>query len=154
MFPCDEPSALRTRRALWLADGLFDQFVRLLLEDLEASKRQGLVERTWRKIEAGLDALNEDARGWMHARAIAAQEQHQHQHQNKHKQQQPLPPQLDVAQVRAACTLDFISRRPAPSRLAGAGDDWSWRDGREELAAWFDSTHCLTLFQRHLADQP
>ena len=31
--------------------GLFDQFVRLILEDLEETKRQDMIERTWTKIE-------------------------------------------------------------------------------------------------------
>ena len=132
LLPADQAAALQTRRALWLADGLFDQFVRLVLEDLEETKREDMVARTWSKVEGSLDALNQDAARWLQASGEAGG--------------------LDVAQVRAACTLDFISKRPGPARLARAGEAWSWRSGREELASWFDRTHSMAPFQRHLAD--
>jgi glutathione S-transferase len=130
LLPADETAALQTRRSLWLADGLFDQFVRLILEDLEDTKRKDMVERTWRKIEGSLDALDQDAARWLQGSGAP----------------------VDLAQVRAACTLDFISHRPGPALLAGEGQAWSWREGRQELARWFDRTHCLAPFQRHLAD--
>lgn len=135
LFPAEGAAAIRTRRILWLADGLFDQFVRLLLEDLEEEPRSKDVLRLWCKIEGALDALDKDAGRW---RSDVAP--------------------LDIAQIRAACTLDFISQRQRPAEAAeragaeGAGKLWSWRTRREELSAWFDATHCLPPFQSHLAD--
>jgi hypothetical protein len=36
---------------MYIYVGLFDQFVRLILEDLEEKKRKNMIERTWTKIE-------------------------------------------------------------------------------------------------------
>jgi len=127
LFPEDAAARLEVRRALWLADGLFDQFVRLLLEAEEQPPRPATVERTWTKIVGCLDALEEDAARWREA-------------------------PLDVAQVRAACALDFIAERPGPVMCAGAGEGWSWRAGRPQLSAWFDRIHGLPPFQAHLKD--
>jgi len=60
------------------------------------------ITRAWSKIEAGLDALERDAAAWRSA-----------------AQRHPGPQRLlDIAQIRAACTLDFIGNRPGPALLA------------------------------------
>ena len=129
LFETAEP--LATRRQLWLADGIFDTFVRLLLESLQDSPRENDAKRLWTKILNALDALNSDAGKW-HAHGFKAD--------------------LDIAQIRAVAVLDFVGNRPEPGQCAGAPKDWSWRTGRDDLAAWFDVTSKLHIFSQKAAD--
>ena len=135
LFPAEPAAALETRRSLWLADGLFDQFVVLLLEINHTTPRDDAVRRQWGKVVECLQALNSDAKRWRSAHAAAG------------------VARLDIAQLRAACTLDFIEKRPGPALAAGAGEGWSWREGREELAAWFDEVRSLPIFSSQLASK-
>ena len=120
------------------------------------------ITRAWRKIEGGLDALEGDAAAWRSAPQGPAEP--------------PQQPQrlVDIAQIRAACTLDFIGNRPGPALLAaraaaaaasglrdvdagsvveeGDGEEWSWRTGRGELSAWYDEVRTLPMFAARLLD--
>lgn len=119
------------RRALWLADGLFDSFVKLIIEAWEKQPRAEYATRTWRKLEGCLDALNDDAQRWQEMRAP-----------------------LDIGQLRAACTLNFISnRQPSDAtRLAGKSEDFDWRQGRSALAKWYEEAWKLDCFTARIVD--
>ena len=65
LFPQDG-EAITTRRQLWLADGLFDCTVRLIIEGWvpQEQQRPDVLERYWAKIGGTLDALTQDAAAW------------------------------------------------------------------------------------------
>ena len=107
----------------------------LLLEINQTTPRDDVVRRQWGKVVECLQALNSDAKRWRSAHVAAG------------------GARLDIAQLRAACTLDFIEKRPGPALAAGAGDGWTWREGRVELAAWFDEVRSLPIFSSQLASK-
>ena len=110
-------AAICVRQALWIADGIFDQFVRIVLEtrgEAKETPRPKFAERQWLKVTNCFDALDREAALWKENAAP-----------------------LDIAQLRAACSMDFLNRRiPSDAtRVAGVPDDFDWRKGRDSLSS-------------------
>ncbi len=126
LFPQDG-EAITTRRQLWLADGLFDCTVRLIIEGWvpQEQQRPDVLERYWAKIGGTLDALTRDAAAWR---------------------------SLDIAQARAVGALSFLGLKT--SQISDATglmpDDYDWRDGRKPLAAWYKRTAADPIFHFNL----
>eukprot|EP00933_Yihiella_yeosuensis_P027354 TRINITY_DN21237_c0_g1_i4.p1 TRINITY_DN21237_c0_g1~~TRINITY_DN21237_c0_g1_i4.p1 ORF type:complete len:480 (+),score=77.82 TRINITY_DN21237_c0_g1_i4:153-1592(+) len=128
LFP--ESNQIELRRQLCTADGCFDNFVKLIIEGWEKEPRKAYAERTWQKVSGCLDVLNSDAERWT-------------------KEKVP----INIAQIRCACLLDFLSNRmtsPA-TKVAGLAEDASWRTDRAQLATWFDGVKDIPCFTARLA---
>ena len=108
--------SVQIQRQLWLADGVFDTFVRIGREANEPrdTHRPAYVQRNWIKIDRALDDLNHDARTWKGG--------------------------LDIAQLRARCSLAFLDRFMAQmaTMIDGVDGAYDWRKGRPALRKWFD----------------
>jgi len=110
------PKGIDAHRVLWLADGVFDTFVKIGREANEPrdSHRAAYVARNWEKIGRALDQLNRDAKNWKG--------------------------RLDIGQVRTRCSLAFIDRFMAQmaTMIDGVDGTYDWRKGRPALKRWFD----------------
>ena len=66
LYPSKGPQRWTTLRQAWMADGLFDTFVLLIIESWlpPDQQRAAYVDRCWRKIIAILDQMEKDAPGY------------------------------------------------------------------------------------------
>ena len=130
LFPVG-PRLIFTRRQLWLAEGLFDQYARIIGEVNQPPEKRRLafVERQWKKTLAALDQLERDALGWTGA--------------------------LDIAQIRAACSIRFVANNiPAHGTALGVFDTaYDWRATRPMLAAWYARASADPIFTPIQADR-
>ena len=127
LFPPDGMQRFRTLRQAWMADGLFDTFVLIVIEAwLPASdQRAAYLERCWTKVVAILDRMERDVGSYG---------------------------ALDIAQVRGVGALAFIDLK-APTVLdAAAGLDpaFDWRRGRPRLTRWYEELSPESMFQTPL----
>lgn len=114
LYPARGPRRWTTLRQAWMADGLFDSFVLLIIESWlpQAQQRPEYVARCWGKVTAILDQLERDA---------------------------PAYGSIDIAQLRTTGALQFLLLK-LPNVLAAcvglpaAFDPWA---GRPTLQAWF-----------------
>jgi glutathione S-transferase len=117
-----EPRWQALRRA-WLADGMFDAMVRIIVEAWEPpdAQRQSFIARQWLKIVRGLDALEAEAAGFG---------------------------ALDIGQARAVGAISFIALKIAPTSAASPHVDggFDWRHGRPALSGWFDVVSAMEMF--------
>lgn len=113
LFP---KNGLDVHRVLWLADGVFDTFVKIGREANEprATHRAAYVARNWEKLVRAVDQLNRDARQWNG--------------------------RLDIGQIRSRCSLAFLDRYMAQmaTMIDGLDGAYDWRKGRPALRRWFD----------------
>ncbi|MDX2221122.1 MAG: glutathione S-transferase N-terminal domain-containing protein [Rhodospirillaceae bacterium] len=120
---------LPVRRLLWLADGVFDQYIRATREVKEPDnmRRPHLVARQWRKLLAALDALEAQA---------------------------PSFGPLDIGQVRAVGTLAFLDRTYTLvvdlMKMDALPPAFDWRNGRPALTAWYNRTAPDPIFTQPL----
>jgi glutathione S-transferase len=104
----------RVLRQAWLADGLFDTLVLLIVEGWvdRAAQRPEYVRRCWERVVRALDGLERDARTFG-------------------------PP--CIAQFRAVGALSFLDLKLA--QIAGDVDGldaaFDWRAARPTLASWY-----------------
>lgn len=102
-------------RQLWLADGVFDHFVRVGREANEPKKthRRHTVTRNWIKVVRALDQLNRDAKDWTGAT-------------------------LHIGQIRAMASINFVDKYVAvmATMIKGLNGRFNWRKGRPHLARW------------------
>ena len=126
LFP-QGAAAITARRQLWLADGLFDCAVRLIVEGWlpDREQRPDVLKRYWSKIGGALDALTRDAATWRG---------------------------LDIAQMRAVGALSFLAlKTPQIADATGLMPaDHDWRHGHEALAAWYERTASNPIFHANL----
>jgi glutathione S-transferase len=115
-------------RQAWMADGLFDSFVKLIIEGWEKkeSHRAAYVARTWSKVVRCLDWFERDAPGFSR--------------------------ELDIAQVRAVGAISFVELKMG---LVGEAIDsidpkYDWRTGRPNLARWYDGVKSKPCFTQPL----
>lgn len=114
LYPSRAPRRWRTLRQAWMADGLFDTFVLIIIESWEpaAQQRGAYLTRCWSKIEAMLDQLDRDAATF---------------------------DRTDIAQLRAIGALQFLElklaqvREVVPSLAAVEAPTV----GRAALASWY-----------------
>ena len=133
LFPqASDWEAVRVRRVLWMADGLFDAFVKVIIESWipREDQRQDYIDRQVTKMNRVCDQLNKDVAWFADA--------------------------LDIGQVRAVGSLQFVDLKIADlgTKVGGLPSSWNWRDDRPELAAWFDATSPNPIFQTNLLPPP
>jgi glutathione S-transferase len=127
LYPPSGEARWRALRDAWLADGLFDAMVRVIVEAWEPreSQRAAFIARNWAKIVRGLDALDGAAAGFG---------------------------ALDIGQARAVGAIAFIALKIAPTSAASDHVDagFDWRQGRPALAEWYDRVSAMEMFRRPL----
>jgi len=127
LYPTRAPRRWRTLRQCWMADGLFDTFVLIIIESWEpaAQQRQAYVARCWGKVESILNQLERDAATFE---------------------------RTDIAQLRAVGALQFLElklaqiRESVPSLATVEGPTI----GRPALAGWFARAARDPIFHRPL----
>lgn len=128
LYPASGPERWTALRQAWLADGMFDATVRLIVEGWveRSGQRPSYIERTWSKVTRGLDELERDAR------TFGA---------------------LTIGQVRAVGALAFLDLKMAGLGEAVQGLDpgFAWRVGRPTLAAWYERARQNPIFSFNLA---
>jgi iron complex outermembrane receptor protein len=127
LFPQDGTRRFRTLRQAWMADGLFDTFVLIVIEAWLPSNEQrpAYLERCWSKVVGILDRMERDSGSYG---------------------------ALDIAQVRGVGALAFIDLK-APTVLAAAAGldpDFDWREGRARLTRWYEELSPAAMFQTPL----
>jgi glutathione S-transferase len=130
LFPAGSDS-VSVRRQLWLADGLFDTIVRIIVEGwYEAfDQRREYLDRCWAKVNGALNTLDIDAATWNG---------------------------IDIAQVRAVGALSFLDLKgqqiAADTSIVDA--DFDWRDGRRSLSEWYEAFSQNPIFRFNLFPSP
>jgi glutathione S-transferase len=121
------PARWRVLRQAWLADGLFDTLVQLIVEGWveRSQQRPELVERCWSRALRSLDRLEQDAAGW----------------------DAPC-----IAQFRTVGALAFLDLkyRQIAGDLSGLAASFDWRESRPTLAAWYERTASQPWFAARL----
>jgi glutathione S-transferase len=129
LHPLAGPARWTALRQAWMADGLFDATVRLIVEGWEESKRPAYIERNWGKITRSLDQLERDAAGFRG---------------------------LTIGQVRAVGALAFLDLKVSVlgGALAEIDATFDWRLGRPALAAWYTRHSADPMFSFRIERMP
>ncbi|MEY4356763.1 MAG: hypothetical protein RL469_89 [Pseudomonadota bacterium] len=127
LFPARGESRFKTLTQAWMADGLFDTFVLLVIESWlpRDQQRPEYVRRCFGKVVAMLDRLERDVPGYE---------------------------RLDIAQFRAVGAVQFLRLKsptvfPALSGVDAAFDPLA---GRPALSAWIKSMARRKIFREPL----
>ena len=130
LYPARAPRRWSTLRQAWMADGLFDTFVLLIIESWlpREQQRPDYIARCWSKVVAILDQLERDVPGYA---------------------------QLDIAQMRGVGALQFLLLKlpavlPACAGLLAKFDPW---EGRPALSGWYARLSRRALFHEPLIPQ-
>jgi len=127
LIPARGIERFRCLRQAWMADGLFDTFVMILIESWlpQDQQRPAYVQRCWSKVIGILDQIERDVPGYG---------------------------RIDLAQMRTVGALQFIKlKMPAVGQAAGGLDPrFDFTAGRPALAAWFKSMARKKLFREPL----
>ncbi len=130
LYPARGPRRWTALRQAWMADGLFDTFVLIVVESWlpAASQRPEYVQRCWRKILAILDQLERDAGGYG---------------------------ALDIGQVRTVGALQFLELKLGQVATAAVGLDPGFDplSGRPALARWYRAASRRKMFHEPLLPQ-
>lgn len=127
LFPAKGPQRFTTLRQAWMADGLFDTFVLLVIETWlpRDQQRPDYIRRCFGKVVAILDQMERDVAGYA---------------------------RLDIGQLRTVGALQFL--RLKMKQVGEAGVDLDPRydpfAGRPALAAWFKSMSRRKIFREPL----
>lgn len=131
LYPRVGAARWKVLRQTWMADGMFDTTVRLIVESWEPRDRQRApsVQRNWTKITRVLDHLEHDAEGFG---------------------------ALTIAQLRAVGALSFLDlkMRTLGAAVDGLNPDYAWRDGRPKLADWYGRAAADPIFSFNLVQLP
>jgi glutathione S-transferase len=114
LYPAKGPQRWTTLRQAWMADGLFDTFVLLVIESWlpKEQQRPAYIQRCWAKVVGILDQMEQDVPGYA---------------------------RLDIGQMRTVGALQFL-RLKMPSvgaNATGLDSRYDFTVGRPRLAAWF-----------------
>lgn len=127
LIPARGIERFRCLRQAWMADGLFDTFVMIVIESWlpQDQQRPAYIQRCWSKIIAILDQIERDVPGYG---------------------------RIDLAQMRTVGALQFIKlKMPAVGQAAvGLDPRFDFTAGRPALAAWFKSMARKKLFREPL----
>jgi glutathione S-transferase len=127
LYPARGRARFTTLRQAWMADGLFDTFVLLIIESWlpPAQQRSDYIARCWSKVIAILDQMERDAPGYG---------------------------RLDIAQFRGVGALQFLRLKMAQVGSAAVGLDpgYDVLAGRPALAQWFTRTERAPMFHSPL----
>jgi len=127
LFPSRGESRFKTLTQAWMADGLFDTFVLLVIESWlpRDQQRPEYVRRCFGKVVAMLDRLERDVPGYE---------------------------RLDIAQFRAVGAVQFL-RLKSPTvfpALSGVDAGFDPLAGRPALSAWIKSMARRKIFREPL----
>lgn len=115
-------------RQAWMADGLFDTFVSIIVEGWRplAEQRPDDIARSWTKVVRILDQLEHDVLRYG---------------------------RLDIAQARTVGALQFLRLKMPETGRAAVGLDpgFDFRRGRPRLAAWLARMETNAIFREPLA---
>lgn len=127
LIPARGIERFRCLRQAWMADGLFDTFVMIVIESWlpQDQQRPAYIQRCWSKIIGILDQIERDVPGYG---------------------------RIDLAQMRTVGALQFIKlKMPAVGQAAvGLDPRFDFTAGRPALAAWFKSMARKKLFREPL----
>ncbi len=130
LYPAKGPQRWTTLRQTWMADGLFDTFVLLIIESWlpREQQRPQFIARCWGKVVCILDQIERDIPGYQ---------------------------RLDIGQFRTVGALQFLKLKMASVGAAGVGLDpaYDFTAGRPLLAAWFRTMARKKLFREPLVPQ-
>jgi glutathione S-transferase len=128
LHPARGDERFRCLRRAWMADGLFDTFVLLVIESWlpPTEQRLAYVQRCWAKVVAVLDKIEKDV---------------------------PSYARLDIAQLRTVGALQFVKlkMRNVGAATVGLDANYDFTVGRPALAAWFKSMSRKKIFRQALA---
>ena len=127
LIPARGIERYRCLRQAWMADGLFDTFVMIVIESWlpQEQQRPAYIQRCWSKVIAILDQIERDVPGYG---------------------------RINLAQMRSVGALQFIKlKMPAVGQAAvGLDPRFDFTVGRPALAAWFKSMARKKLFREPL----
>lgn len=127
LFPSRGPRRWTTLRQAWMADGLFDSFVLVVIESWlpRGQQRPEYIRRCWGKVVAILDQLERDVPGYG---------------------------PLDIGQMRTVGALQFIQLKMAQVGAAAEGLSPAFDPlaGRPALEHWFCSASRRKIFHAPL----
>lgn len=127
LFPSKGPQRWTTLRQAWMADGLFDTFVLLVIESWlpKEQQRPEYLQRCWGKVVRILDQVERDVPGYQ---------------------------KVDIAQLRTVGALQFVKLKMPIVGEAAVGLDpkYDFTAGRPHLAAWFKSMARKKIFRTPL----
>ena len=127
LFPPKGMARFRALRQAWMADGLFDSFVLIVIESwLPADQqRPAYVQRCWSKVTGILDQIERDV---------------------------PAYNRIDIAQLRTVGALQFLKLKMPTVGAAAVGLDprFDLTADHPALAAWFKSMARKKLFREPL----
>jgi glutathione S-transferase len=127
LIPARGIERFRCLRQAWMADGLFDTFVMIVIESWlpQEQQRPAYIQRCWSKVIGVLDQIERDVPGYG---------------------------RIDLAQMRTVGALQFIKLKlPAVAQAAvGLDPRFDFTAGRPALAAWFKSMARKKLFREPL----
>lgn len=127
LIPARGIERFRCLRQAWMADGLFDTFVMIVIESWlpQEQQRPAYIQRCWSKVIGILDQIERDVPGYG---------------------------RIDLAQMRTVGALQFIKlKMPAVGQAAvGLDARFDFTAGRPALAAWFKSMARKKLFREPL----
>lgn len=127
LYPAKGPQRWTTLRQAWMADGLFDTFVLLVIESWLPAEQQrpAYVQRCWSKVLAILDQMERDVPGYA---------------------------RLDIGQMRTVGALQFLKLKMPQVGQAAVGLDprFDFATDRPALANWFRALSRKKLFRQPL----
>lgn len=127
LYPSKGPQRWTTLRQAWMADGLFDTFVLLIVESWLPldQQRPAYIDRCWRKIVAILDQIEKDV---------------------------PSYGKLDIGQMRTVGAVQFLRLKMAQVAAAIPSLDAKFDPltDRPALAAWYKPMARKKLFREPL----
>lgn len=130
LFPPRGIERYRSLRRAWMADGLFDTLVLLIVESwLPANEQRPVyVQRCWSKVIAMLDKIEQEV---------------------------PTYDRLDIGQFRTVGSLQFMKLKMPMIGQSAIGLDatFDFTAGRPQLAAWFKSMARKKIFREPLVKE-
>jgi glutathione S-transferase len=127
LFPAKGPQRFTSLRQAWMADGLFDTFVLIIIESWlpREQQRAEYIARCFNKIVAILDQIERDVPGYG---------------------------RLDIGQMRTVGALQFLLLKMRQVGQAAVGIDPAFDalQGRPALAAWYKPLARKKIFREPL----
>lgn len=127
LYPAKGAQRWTTLRQAWMADGLFDTFVLIIIESWQPPEQQrnDYLQRCWSKVVAILDQIERDVPGYQ---------------------------RLDIGQMRTVGALQFLRLKLPTVGKAARGIDpmYDLTSGRPRLAEWLKPLARKKIFREPL----
>jgi glutathione S-transferase len=127
LYPAKGTARWMALRQAWMADGLFDTVVLIIIESWlpQAEQRPAYVQRCWGKVLAMLDQMERDVLRFG---------------------------RLDIGQMRTVGALQFLRLKMPVIGTAAVGLDprFDFMNGRPHLSTWFKSMNRKKIFRTPL----